>query len=180
VETGVSSVFPDLEKGIRFLSTFTKIPLDLYQFYALCFFLSTQEISDFWRFSNKEKDIIQKLIALLTVTENDGYNEVLVYAYGKDICLKANAVGRLIHPENDQEKQIIAVDSALPIRQTCDLKFKGQDIISTFEVKDAALIGEIISDLILNVITHQLPNEYEALKAHALKRIKLLDTGKGL
>jgi tRNA nucleotidyltransferase (CCA-adding enzyme) len=176
VETGVADLFPDLSSGLRFLATQTEIKLDHFQFYALCFYQSNREIADSWRFSNKEREIIQKLIDLLTVTENDVYNAVLVYAYGLDLCLRANEIHRLVDPNSDAERLIRQIDQTLPIRKTCDLVFKGQDILQLTAIKDARLIGEVISDLVLQVITLQLPNEYSALKEYALKKLRLWET----
>lgn len=176
VETKVADVFSDLTSGLRFLSTLSEIKLDHFQFYALGFYLSNREIADSWRFSNKEREIIQKLIDLLTVTENDAFNAVLVYAYGLDLCLRANEINRLMRPDHDAETLIKQIDQSLPIRKTCDLVFKGQDILQLTEIKDARIIGEVISDLVLQVITLQLPNEYSALKEYALKKLRLWET----
>jgi len=176
VDSGVADTFSDLSSGLRFLSTLSEIKLDHFQFYALCFFLFNREIADSWRFSNKEREIIQKLIDLLTVTENDAFNAILVYAYGVDLCLRANEINRLIHPDRDAETLIRNIDQSLPIRKTCDLVFKGQDILQLTEIKDARIIGEVISDLVLQVITLQLPNDYSALKEYAFKKLRQLET----
>jgi tRNA nucleotidyltransferase/poly(A) polymerase len=175
-ETAITETISDLAEGIRFLSKQNTFSLDYFQFYALCFFLHGSEIGDDWRFSNKERQIIGQLITLLEVTENDRFTEELVFAYGKELCLRANEIGRLLCPESDQEARIVEVDEGLPIRKTCDLMFKGQDILENTDVKDARIIGEVVSDLVLMVITRQLPNEYETLKTHALKKIKELES----
>ncbi|HRY77939.1 MAG TPA: CCA tRNA nucleotidyltransferase [Candidatus Izemoplasmatales bacterium] len=176
IECGIDEVFPDLGSGIRFLSKQPVLSLDFFQFYALCFHLQGEGIPDEWRFSNKEKAIIRQLTDLLEVTRDDQYHEELVYAYGKNLCLKANEISRLLAPERDQEQRILAIDENLPIRKTCDLAFKGQDLLRETPVNDARLIGEIISDLVLMVITRQLPNQYEPLKQHALRKLAEWDS----
>lgn len=178
VSSKVSHVFPDLANGIEFLAKQPKTDLDSFQFFALCFYLSKREIADFWRFSNKEKDIIQRLSDLLTVTENDSFNEYLVYAYGLDLCLKANQLIKLVRKNQDEENRIRQIADSLPIHKTCDLVFKGQDILALGDIEDARIIGEIVGDLVMQVITHQLPNEYNALKDFAMERINSL-TNKG-
>lgn len=173
-ETGLSATFPELSEGIAFLSGKDSCPLDPLQFFALSFYLHGSGIPDGWRFSNREKDLISRYSCLLEVTEADAYNPELVYAYGKDVCLSANAVGRFLRPGTDQEQRIREIDSALPIRHVCDLAFKGQDILEATDLKDVRLIGEVVSDLVLQVITGKLPNEYLPLREHALKKIASL------
>jgi tRNA nucleotidyltransferase (CCA-adding enzyme) len=174
-DAGVTDTLADLAKGIRFLAQVQTSSLDHFQFYALCFYLNGGEIPETWRFSNKEREIIEKLVALVTVTENDPFDAVLVYAYGKDLCLQANGIKNLLVPGSDALSRILQIDADLPIRKTCDLAFKGSDILAMKDLKDARLIGEVISDLVLRVITKQLPNEYAALKAHALAKIAELE-----
>ncbi len=176
VDCGMEEVFPDLASGIRFLSRQSSVILDLFQFYALCFFLRGNGIPDGWRFSNKERDIIRQLLDLLEVTSEDTYHEELVYAYGKNLCLKANEISRLLTPERDQEQRILTIDRNLPIRKTCDLAFKGQDLLRDTPIRDARRIGEIVSDLVLMVITRQLPNEYEPLRQYALRKLAEWET----
>jgi len=176
IDTNVPETIPALAEGIAFLSRQQTCPLDHFQFYALSFYLHQSEIGEEWRFSNKERQIIEQLVTLLEVTETDRFNAELVYAYGRELCLRANEIGRLLRPDSDQESRIMAIDNALPIRKTCDLAFKGQDLLEITDVKDARLIGEVVSDLVLMVITNQLPNEYKALKTYAMKKLSDLET----
>lgn len=168
---GLPSTFPELSEGIAFIAPQASCPLDPLQFFALCFHLHRCDVPEGWRFSNKEKDRIEKLLDLLEVTESDVYGPELVYAYGPEVCLLANAVSRYLRPATDQEARIREIDRVLPLRHVCDLAFKGQDILESTDLKDVRLIGEIVGDLVLLVITGKLPNEYEALKDYALKKI---------
>lgn len=163
----ISLVFPDLTKGIVLIGSLSKNPFNHYQFYALCFYLNDGEIADYWRFSNKEHLIISKLINLVTVTEHEHFQVELVYAYGADLCRYANSIQKILRLGFDDDALIQEIDKNLPIHKVCDLKFKGQDIITTSNIKDARIIGEIISDLVLMVINNQLPNEYQALRTYA-------------
>jgi tRNA nucleotidyltransferase (CCA-adding enzyme) len=176
---GLGSTLPDLEKAIALLAQRPTTPLTIEQFYALSFYLNGGEIPDFWRFSNKEKTLISQLITLLTVTESDPYDPILVYAHGLDSCLLANEISRLLPRRPDQESAIRRIDHELPIHKTCDLRFKGQDLLTETFIKDARIIGEVIGDLLLMVITQQLPNEYDALRSFALLRVKTLEAQGG-
>jgi hypothetical protein len=67
----------------------------------------------------------------------------------------------------------------MPVHDVCDLAFKGQDILELTELRNRRIIGLIIDDLLENVINGSMPNEYEPLKAFALKRIKELQDLQG-
>ncbi|MDD3865230.1 MAG: CCA tRNA nucleotidyltransferase [Candidatus Izemoplasmatales bacterium] len=174
-KANIITIFPDLAKGIALIGSLPSNPFNYYQFYALCFYLNGGEIADKWRFSNKERTVISQLIDIVSVTENDHFQVELVYAYGADMCRYANGILSVIRVGFDEDALIQDIDMKLPIHKVCDLKFKGQDIIAIAKINDASIIGEIISDLVLMVITNQLPNEYQALRTYALNRIANLD-----
>lgn len=164
----IGAAFPELEKGIHHLSTRSHYTLGALGFFAFCFYMNHQEIPETWRFSNKEKAIMEKVMELVNVMENDVYNEMIIYRLGKDIPLLANRVSMLLDPSNDQSQRIRDIYKALPIKHTCDLAFKGDDILRLTELKNAEIIGDIIDELTLQVITRQLPNDYEALKSYTM------------
>ncbi len=161
-------VFPELEIGLELLNNLESYKLNFLEYFALCIFSSNQDIPQTWRFSNKEKAYINKIIELISVTENDNYNEMIIYRLGKDISLMANNVSRLINPSNDQENLINNIYDNLSIYKTCDLKFKGQDILELTTLRNAEIIGKIIDDITYQIITKNLKNNYEDIKNYTL------------
>lgn len=170
-EMPLNEAFPELEKGIQLLKQVPFQDIHFIEFLAFCFYHSTQEVPDTWRLSNKDKTIIKAIIDLSYVSQNETINVMHVYTYGLELCLLANKVNTWINPNNDQTNHIKEIDRQLPIRKTCDLAFKGQDILALTEIKNGYVIGEIIDELILKVITHEIKNEYEPLKEYALSLI---------
>lgn len=160
--------FPELKEGLDQISKSENITLHYLEFYSLCFYMHNGEIPDYWRFSNKERAIISKIIELVSVMENDVYNEMIIYRLGKEIPLMANRVSTIINSKNDQKELIEKIHQELPVHKTCDLVFKGQDILELTALKNAEIIGEIIDDITYQVITKQLPNDYEKLKEYTL------------
>ncbi len=173
-EAGFGIAFPELGKGLGFLKASNWNHLNSLEFFALCFYLENQEVPENWRFSNKERSIIEKIMELVSVTEEDSYNELLIYRLGLDIPLMANEVSRLLDPKNDQVDLIKKIHNELPIRKTCDLAFKGQDILELTTLKNANTIGDIIDQLTYMVISKQLPNDYQALKKYTLELMENL------
>ena len=171
-DANLFKAFPELEKGLFLLSNKNNYMINYLEFFALCYYMQNIDIPLNWRFSNKEKAIINKIIELVTVTENDFYNEMIIYRLGKDIPLMANNVSRLINPDNDQEALIVNIYKNLPIYKTCDLKFKGQDILELTTLNNAEVIGDIIDDITYQVITNRLNNNYDEIKSYVMNLLE--------
>jgi tRNA nucleotidyltransferase (CCA-adding enzyme) len=168
-KSGIKMVFPEFGKALDILNDRENFDLNYLEFFALCFYLDEIIVPDYWRFSNKEKAIIEKIIELINVTENDKFNEMIIYRLGKDIPLMANSVNIVLNPNNNQEDLILSIDESLPIHKTCDLKFKGQDILRLTTLRNAEIIGDIIDDITYQVITNNLKNDYEKIKKFTMK-----------
>lgn len=165
----ISMAFSEFKIALDILNKRTNYKINILEFFGLAFYTSNLDIPSYWRFSNKDKAIISKIIELVNVTELDMYNEMIIYRLGKEVCLLANNVSRLINPKNDQEDLINSIYDNLPIYKTCDLKFKGQDILQLTTLTNAEIIGNIIDDLTYQVITNRVKNDYNALKEYAMK-----------
>ncbi len=79
----------------------------------------------------------------------------------------------------DQEVLIRKLENELPIKDVCDLKFKGQDILWLTSLKKKSVIGKVVDDLKYNVIMGYMPNEYDILKEYALKKVDELQKEMG-
>ena len=168
-EAGLGDTLTDLKKAFSLLSSKTDYSITCEELLALASFLNGEPLSDAWRLSNKERQTIAKIVALMDVTSNDRFNEMLLYVNGFRICLSAARLNQLIQPTNNQEVLVRSIDAALPIRKTCDLAFKGDDILALTNITNAEIIGDLIDAMTYEVITLKLPNEYAALKAFAMQ-----------
>ncbi len=167
-KANINNSFPEFAKAFKLISNTDIINLNYLELFALSFYLEEIDIPSHWRFSNKEKAIINKIIELISVTEKDYFNEMIIYRLGKDIPLMTNSVNRVINPENDQEELITKIYDELPIYKTCDLVFKGQDILELTTLRNAEIIGDIIDDITYQVITKQLANNYDDIKSFTM------------
>ena len=170
--SGVLDVLRPIAAGVRFLAARGPAALSFEEFAALCFRLGDGVIPPAWRFSNRERTTIRKIMDLSDVTAADPFDVLLVYVNGLDLCLAANAVNAAIDPARDQEPAIRAMDAALPIRRVCDLAFKGDDILRDTPLADARVIGGIVDELVYLVLLGQLKNDYATLREHALGMIR--------
>jgi tRNA nucleotidyltransferase (CCA-adding enzyme) len=171
VSSGVLEVLRPIAAGVRLLAERGPVRLSFEEFAALSFRLGAGVIPSDWKLSNRERQTIDRIMTLADVTAEGDFDELLVYVNGLDLCLAANRVNAAIDPRRNQEDRIRALHAAMPIHATCELKFKGDDILASTPLRDARKIGGIIDELVLMVITGQLDNEYEPLRAHALALI---------
>ena len=159
-----------LSKGLKYIS---EVEQELYpiEVFIICFIMD--EIDDVWRFSNKHKRLIKQINDLHEVTKEDVFNKMIVYVNGLEACLLTNKIN-VVLGYADQELLIKEIEKALPIKDVCDLTFKGQDIMWLTPLRKKSWIGIIVDDLKYNVIMGNLPNDYEVLKEYALKKVKEL------
>ncbi len=170
IETRFHSALSLYTKGIEYVYN-ANIRPNLDEFYLICFYLNGQ-VEDY-RFSKIELQWYKDVYNLLCLGDED-YNRLIVYSNGLDICLAANKVAILLGIASNKESEIEAIYNELPITKTCDLVFKGQDILQLTELKNAEVIGQIVDEIKFNVIMGILNNDYEVLKEFAMNMIKEL------
>lgn len=168
---GIGHVFTDFIQSLELLDQKSIYEISFLDFMALSQYLSQNSISDTWPLSNKENQIINSLSEIMLVTKEDHFNELMVYARGLEMCLSANHLNRLINPMNDQEDLIQSIYAKMPIHKTCDLAFKGQDILDLKLLDNARLIGDLIDDITNQIITLQLENDYQTIKNYVTDKL---------
>lgn len=165
--SGVSDVLYGLGEGLHYIE---KIEEFIYPIEAFIISFIKGKQDDVWRFSNRQKDLIEHTIFLHEITKNDEFNKFIIFSNKLDSCLLVNKIN-VVLGYKDQEKDIMAMYNDMPVKDVCDLKFKGQDILALSTLKSTKLIGRVIDDLLFNVIMGIMPNDYQILKEFALKRI---------
>ncbi len=171
IETEFDSTLKLYTNGIKYIYN-SKIRPNLDEFYLICFYLNGQ-VEDY-RFSKIELQWYKDVYNLLCLGDED-YNRLIVYSNGLDICLTANKVAVLLGITRNKESEIKTIYEQLPITKTCDLVFKGQDILQLTDLKNAEVIGQIVDETKFNVIMGILENDYDILKEFALNMIKELE-----
>ncbi len=174
-DSGLGDVFPELRCGLDLLVKRDEIKLSADEFYTLGFYLDGGGIPDGWRFSNRDKTAINRLIDLIHATAHDQFNEMIIYVNGLELCLQANNINQILYPGNDQSDLIKTLYGRMPIHKTCDLAFKGQDMLGLGMLKDARIIGGLIDDITYQVITLQMPNSYIEIKKFVEKKLESMD-----
>ncbi len=162
-DSNVINYIKGLEKGIKHIVTNNLIIDDIILFYALCFRLNDSIPVDY-NFTKDNYTKIKKIIELSLVTEDGNFNKLILYSYGLEICKYANKVNYLLHFSNNIEDVITHNYNNLPIKKTCDLAFKGQDIIMMTNNMNAKWIGNIIERIKYEILINDLENDYNVIK----------------
>jgi tRNA nucleotidyltransferase (CCA-adding enzyme) len=170
VETTFHEELYGMKDGLEQLQTVTieYVPLEAFM---VCFALN--DIDDIWKFSNREMKVMVRVINLHEVTKEGKWNKYILFSNGLDLCLLTNKVSVLLGYE-DQSIDINAIWNSLLVKDVCDLKFKGQDILELTNLRKRSVIALVIDDLLYNVINEIMPNDYHVLKEFALQRVEEL------
>lgn len=169
-ETKISAYLPDLERGIHYLAS-NDLSCDLDTLFVLSFKLN-EEMSEAWRLSTNDYNRYQMALDLALTVEDGNYNPLHVYANKKEICLLANKVNCLLGFK-DSCDLIMRIDNELPIHKTCDLKFKGQDIMMMTKKEPSEWLGDLVDDIKYKVIMGELPNDYKAIKNYVSEILRI-------
>ncbi len=166
-QTGISDELYGLGEGFRYIEKLEEYIYPIEAF-IIAFILGEQD--PIWRFSNRQKDVIEQTIFLHEITKEDAFNKFILFSNKLDSCLLVNRINVLMGFK-DQEKDIMEMYQDMTVMDVCDLKFKGQDILALTTLKEKRIIARVIDDLLFNVIMGIMPNDYQVLKEFALKRI---------
>lgn len=166
-ETGVSEVLGLLE-GFEKVSDIKEFVYPIEAF-IICQILGA-DLREY-RFSNKERETIDKASFLHEITKEDEFNKFMLFSHKLNPCLLVNRINVLMGYK-DQKRDLLKMVDEMPVMDVCDLKFKGQDILKLTTLENKRLIGLIIDDILEEVIMNNMPNDYEIIKEFALQRIE--------
>lgn len=171
LETGVSDNL-EVSDAANVLSTSKVHVTDSKIFYSLAFRNKGFVPEDSYQFTRKFITEVNRIIDLSVATEDGDFNTLLLYNYGEEICLYANIVNMILGKNIDLRQSISKNYSELPIKKTCDLVFKGQDVMELCKLEKVSEISVIVDKVKFLVLSKELPNEYEALKNFVLNDFK--------
>lgn len=141
-------------------------------FYTLAFRELGYIPEDIYKFKRKFVNQVNKIIDVSIATENGDFNTLILYNNGEEICLYANIVNIILGLNEDLREKISSNYNSLPIKKTCDLVFKGQDVMELCNLDKVSEISVIVDMVKFEVLMGNLPNDYEILKDFVLKDSK--------
>lgn len=127
------------------------------------------------QYTNNEYDF-QMFVNLAVTNPRAEYDKLTLYTYGLENCLLANRINYLLGRCKKNYRKIKTSYNNLPIKKTCDLKFKGQDILDINPQLSTDEIAICLDEVIQLVLDGNLANEKNALKDFMTERLGLMQT----
>ena len=171
LQFGINKVLPFYDKALKkFIGNGKEMRYD--DFLACCF-VANGEIDETYLELCNNKDKVMAVASLSITNPKSDFENISLFVHGKDICLSAFKVNRVLcRTKRNLEKKIIKKWDELPIKKKCDIKFKGEDIMRISDLRDANKIGDLFEDLVYQVVTCAIPNDYNKLQAYACIKLK--------
>ena len=122
---------------------------------------------------------LERAYPLAIANPKSEFDTFTLYRYGLELCLFVNDVNRICGKSKNQKRKIIKAYEELPIRSTCDLMFKGQDILKISLDDGGEYLISLVEEIEAAVLTQALPNEYDAIEEYVKMRLpEIKQTGK--
>ena len=170
VSTNAYKYLPSLRKGtMKLAKKYAKLTYE--EYLLLCFVMNENLNEDYLDYVDNI-EIFKKTYNLILTNPKCRFDTLTLFSYGLDSCLSANKVNRILGKSHTTEKNIRRAYDALIIKKTCDLEFKGEDILEVCKGQSAQYIQVLVDNIIYKVLTREIPNEYEAIKEYCLSELE--------
>ncbi len=160
---------PYFNKGIDVIADKEFVPLDFYEFLTICAVVDEDDLIENLPILKLLKKEIRIVYEMYTLNITNFTNPIL-FRNGLRNCLMTNKLNVYLRNNDDKSKEIIEMYQTMPIKKQCDLKFKGDEIISLYEKTPGSWISEILDDICLNVLLGHLENDYEKIRQYLLSK----------
>lgn len=112
-----------------------------------------------------------KMFVNLAITNQEGnYDKLTLFTYGLNDCLLANRINYLLRNSKKKYRQIKEEYNALPIKKTCDLAFKGEDLLKCAKLTPFE-ISAVLDDVIYQILECKMKNERNVLESYIMDKI---------
>ena len=120
-------------------------------------------------------------ICNLAITNPKGnYDNLTLFSNSLNNLIKANKINHTLKRSRLKTKQITSAYNDLPIKKTCDLKFKGEDIIKLIKDKcgkdynGGKELNDLVDEIIFNVLNGDLSNDYQMIRRFVMNNLEAI------
>lgn len=168
-ETGMYKKMPVFRNELKRLATrFKQESLDEF---LINTFLKNGEVEQSVLRCADNEEFVKKVLNLALTNPKSDFDTFTLYRNGLDACLAANKANSLVRNAKKKYKQIEANYNSLPIKKTCDLEFKGQDVLKITKDGGGTYLIELMEEIEGMVLMGELKNDYEAIRVYVCKRL---------
>lgn len=156
-------LFIRLPANVKPLLSFSEV---LVLFHFLDRSISIAAWAKAWKCSNKQKREALQLTEQIDLFSHEGLSPWLVYQLPHTLYDGfVRLINCLCFGKKVMMKQIMEIDHALPIHTKQEINFSGNDILELFpDWKRGSWIQQLLNSIERQIVTKQLPNEYQAIK----------------
>ncbi|MFH5881976.1 CCA tRNA nucleotidyltransferase [Liberiplasma polymorphum] len=172
IKTGIHHYLFRAPLAIEFLASIDE-PYDTQDAFVVLY-LEGEPLEKSFKLSKKMLHDIKQVARIHALTIEDHFTPEILFTEKISACLSADKIN-IFYEKPSEKELIISIDKNLPIKEVCELAYKGEHIIKDMELSNRKHIGFIIDHLILEVIYQRVPNTYEALKEKAFQIKKQLE-----
>ena len=170
VNTNVYKYLPSLRKGtLKLAKKYTKVSFE--EYLLLSFVLNDNLNEDYLDYVDNI-ETFKKTYNLILTNPKCRFDTLTLFSYGLESCLSANKINHILGKSRTSDKNIKKAYDALTIKKTCDLEFKGEDILEVAKGQSPEYIQVLVDNIIYKVLTREIPNEYEAIKNYCLSELE--------
>ncbi len=174
-DANIEKAFPEISEAISLLSSKINYKINYIEFFAIAFYLYNAEIPSYWRFSNKESNMINKIVESVSKCKFEGFEKETVYTYGLEVSLSTNKIVTILGYHKNSEDKIKEIYKQLPIYSLNDLDYSGDDIIKFLKGRRNEIIGEILRKIEMKVIVGKLENNHDEIEKYVIEILEKIN-----
>lgn len=168
-DTGMFSKMGVFKNEIKRLAT--RYKEETFDEFLINAFLKNGEIEpSVLKCADNEKFVKDVFTVSITNPKSD-FDVFTLYRNGLDVCLAANKANYLVKHAKRKYDLIKQKFDELVIKSTCDLEFKGQDILKITEDGGGEYLIQLMEEIESQVLLGELANDYEAIRVYVYKRL---------
>ena len=118
-----------------------------------------------------DANFVMKVANLAIANPKSEFDVLTLYRNGLEACLASNKANVCLRKGKKKYKEIQANYEELPIKKTCDLQFKGQDILKITKDNGGLYLIELVEEIEAKVLFGELENDYETIRVYVYKRL---------
>lgn len=167
---GIYKNIPSLAKGIKIAFRNSKT-IDIEDVLLTSFVLNGEIDRDYLAYV-KDPRLMEAVFDVALNNKKAIYEPMTLFLYGEEVCIKANYINNLIGRDHIRLKSIKKEYDELKIKSYDALAYKKEEIEKITNLdKDSDIVNEIFKNVVLNILSETLDNDYDDILRFVLKEL---------
>lgn len=155
-KTNLDMVIPSFKKVLRLLgSHYKKVN---FQDVLMCAFIMNGKIDKQYVPYIDDQEDFMKVYKLASMNKTANFDDITLFRYGLDYCLKANRINNILRYCPLKTKKLTKKWKALKVKNADNLLYGPNDIKKIIKSKDYYIIDEILMEVCVSIIAEEITN----------------------